>query len=122
MDAKPALGALLKHGVPKTLTAERLVLAFPPESFFGRQAETPEAKSGVAEVAAKVLGGRPEVEITYASGEDGGGKTLVEVEQERRDARIEATRAKALSHPVVKEAAALFAIPTESLRVHVELE
>lgn len=122
MDAKPALGALLKHGVPKVLNAERLVMAFPPESFFGRQAETHDARAGVSEVAARVLGGRPEVVITYAVEAVEQGKTLVQVEQERRDARIEATREKALSHPVVKEAAALFAIPTESLRVHVELE
>jgi DNA polymerase-3 subunit gamma/tau len=123
MDAKPALGAVLQHGMPVEVGRERVVLAFPTGSFFGRQAEALDAKRAIADVAERVMGGRPGVEVTY--GEDTGAgtmKPLVQVEKERREARVEATREKALSHPLVLEAAQVFAISRESMTVRVELE
>jgi hypothetical protein len=69
------------------------------------------------------LGTRPAVEATYADGDAAErAKTLVQAEQEKRDARIEETKRKALSHPLVVEAAQLFSVPPERMRVRVELE
>ena len=123
MDAKPALGAVLQHGMPMQVSRQRVVLSFPTGSFFGRQAEALDAKQAIVDVAERVMGARPAVEITYGDGTATGTmKPLVQVEKERRDARIEAAREKALSHPLVLEAAQVFALSRESMTVRVELE
>ncbi|HJL19416.1 MAG TPA: hypothetical protein RMH99_27365, partial [Sandaracinaceae bacterium LLY-WYZ-13_1] len=122
MDAKPALGAVLQHGVPVRVSAEAVVLGFPRGSFFGEQARALDAKEAIARSAANVLGAEPRVEVTSVDASADGAKTLVEAAKERRDARIEATRQKALNHPIVLEAAQLFRVAPERMTVRVELE
>jgi pyruvate,water dikinase len=65
MDGKPALGAVLQHGAPIDVSAERIVLAIPPNSFFGKQAETRDAQRTRADTAERVLGALPRVYVTY---------------------------------------------------------
>jgi DNA polymerase-3 subunit gamma/tau len=122
MDAKPALGAVLQHAAPLAVSPEKIVLAFPRGSFFGRQAEALDGRQGIARAAARVLGAEPSVEVTYADAAGEGVKTLVEAEKERRDARIEETRKEALSHPLVLEAAQLFSVAPERMSVRVDSE
>ncbi len=118
MDTKPALGAVLKHGAPVTVSADRLEIAFPPKSFFAAQAEA--GADAIADAAAPILGGRPTIEVTFES--EGGAKTLAQVDRERRETRLAETKARALNHPLVREAATLFSIPESALQVRVELE
>lgn len=113
---------MLQHGAPLEVTAARVVLAFPKGSFFGRQAETPEAQRAIAETAAAILGGRPAVEILYSDEAIAAAKTLAQEQTERRDARISATRAKALEHPLIHEIAVHFNVPRERMTVRVDLE
>lgn len=113
---------MLQHGAPLEVTAARVVLAFPKGSFFGRQAETPEAQRAIAEAAIDILGGRPAVEILYSDEAIAAAKTLAQEETERREARISATRAKALEHPLIQEIALHFNVPRDRMIVRVDAE
>ena len=120
MDGKPALGAVLQHGAPLSVTQERIVLSFPRGSFFGRQAEALDGRRVIEDAAERLLGARPTVEVTYADPDaPEAAKTLVQAKQEARDARIEETKQRALSHPLVVEAAQLFRVSPDQLRVRV---
>ena len=118
-ETKPALGALLKHASPRRVDAEAIVLAFPPASFYGKQAESAEARGAIASMAERRLGARPRVDIVY---EAGGGATLAQIEDERERARLEATRKKALNHPVVQEALRVFETSPGAVEVRVDVE
>ncbi|MGE0784432.1 MAG: DNA polymerase III subunit gamma/tau [Sandaracinaceae bacterium] len=122
MDRKPALGAVLQHGSPAVVTAEKLVIAFPPKSFFASQAQAGAREIAVA--AGRVLGGVPRVEVTFSDAAPAAGApaTLAEIERARRDARERSLRESALSHPIVRDAAMLFSIPEEALHVRVEMD
>lgn len=122
LDSKPALGAVLQHGAPLEISAERIVLAFPKGSFFGEQAKTPDARRSTAEAAAKVLGRQPHVEIVYSEDAHTSTKTLAQEQAEQREARISATRARALEHPLVHEVALQFNVPRDRMTVHVEMD
>jgi hypothetical protein len=113
---------VLQHGAPVEVSAARVVLAFPKGSFFGRQAETADSQHAIAEAAAGILGGRPAVEIVYSDEAIASAKTIAQEQTERRDARISATRAKALDHPLVHEIAVHFNVPRERMTVRVDLE
>ncbi len=121
LDDKPALGAVLQHGVPAEITRDKIVLAFSTGSFFGRQAESESGRNAIAEVASRILGARPRVEVTYVDGTLTD-KTLAEEAAEARESRIAATRERALRHPLVIEAQKLFDLPEERVTVRVELE
>jgi hypothetical protein len=120
-DTKPALGALLKHAVPRRVSAETVEIAFPPGSFYGKQAESAEAKSAIAQVAERRLGGRPRIDIVDET-PGGSGSTLAQIEEERERARLEATRKKALNHPVVQEALRVFETSPGAVEVRVDVE
>jgi DNA polymerase-3 subunit gamma/tau len=105
---RPALGAVLAHAIPQVVTAERLVLAFPKGSFYARQSESVEARTAIEDIAERRLGGRPKLEIVELSGPSAEAPTIAKLEEERRRARLDATRKKALNHPIVVEALAVF--------------
>jgi len=122
MSEKPALGAVLQHGAPVHVSSDKLVLGFPPGSFFGRQAEAPQALAAIARCAEHVLGGRPTVEVVEHAGGPGETKTIVEAMNEERAERKRAAIERARNHPLVAEAAALFSVSRDEMKVHVELE
>ena len=121
MEERPALGAVLAHGVAMSVSAERVVLGFPRGSFFAQQAEALAGRRGVAEAATKVLGATPEVEVTVA---EGGveSRTLVDMENERREVAIEAKKERALNHPLVVAAQRVFGVDPREMNVRVELD
>jgi hypothetical protein len=119
-DTKPALGALLKHAVPTRVDSERIELLFAPSSFYAKQANSNEAKSGLIAAAEKILGGAPEVEVKQ--GPVGNAPTLAQLEEERHRARLEATRKRALFHPVVQEALRLFQTAAGQVDVRVDVD
>lgn len=119
LDLKPALGAVLRHAAPRRVDAEAIVLAFPPGSFLGQQAGAPEARAALADVAERRLGARPRIELV--SEEVGGADaTIAAIESERERARMEATRKKALNHPLVVEALRVFAVRDAAVDVWTE--
>ena len=118
-DTKPALGALLKHAVPQRIDTEVLELSFPPGSFYGKQAESADAKNAIAHVAERRLGAKPRIEILYGAPSGG---TLAQIEDERERARLDATRKKALNHPVVQEALRVFETSPGAVEVRVDVD
>ncbi len=120
-DTKPALGALLKHAVPRRIDGEVVELAFAPGSFYGKQAQSEEAKSAIAQVAERRFGARPVVEIVFGAS-TAGTSSLAQLEDERERARLEATRKKALNHPVVQDALRLFETSPGAVEVRVDVE
>jgi len=119
-QARPALAAVLQHGVARTITAESVVLLFPTGSFFGQQASAPEALEGLTEAALAVLGTRPKVEIAFARDATAAGTSVAQVEAARDVERREQTRQRALAHPHVTEALRVF--PEAAGRVEVAVD
>ena len=112
---------MLSHGAPVEVGTERIVIGFPPGSFFGRQAEGADAKDAVADVAGRVLGARPRVEIVYAEAAEAP-QSIAQEDAHTREAALEAAKKKALNHPIVLEAGAVFGFRPDQASVHVDLE
>ncbi|MBX3251193.1 MAG: DNA polymerase III subunit gamma/tau [Myxococcales bacterium] len=119
-EAKPALAAVLEHGVPRIVSAERIVLSFQHGSFYGRQADAPAAKDAIAEAAARRLGGRPAIEVRFDAAADAKGRTVAAIEATRRDAERTAKRRQALNHPAVLDAIEVFPEARGHLEVRLE--
>ena len=116
----PALAAVLEHGIPRVACAESIILSFKSGSFYGRQAEAPEAIAAVEAVAKKQFGARPKIEIRYDASAEGSTKTVAAVGAKRRQAEVEARRREALNHPRVQDVVAVFPESAGKLDVHVE--
>ncbi len=119
-QARPALAAVLQHGVGRTITPASIVLLFPTGSFFGQQASAPEALEGIVEAAEAVFGARPTVEIAFARDAITTGTSVAQVEAARDVERREQTRQRALAHPHVTEALRVF--PEAAGRVEVAVD
>ena len=119
-EGKPALAAVLEHGVPRVVSREKVVLSFQEGSFYGRQANATAAREAILEAATQRLGAKPELEIRFdAADEAMQERTVAAVEASRRKGRQEQRRREALSHPAVQEAVQVF--PEASGRVQVRL-
>ena len=119
---QPALAAVLEHGIPKTVSAERIVLSFKDGSFYGRQAQSPESLAAIGRVAEQQLGARPEVEIRFDAQGEAASKTVAAVAAQRREAELDAKRKAALNHPRVRDAVDVFPESAGKLAVHIEAE
>ncbi len=117
VETRPALGAMLKHGTPRRVDAERLVIEYLRDSFYGKQIESMAGIAAIADTAERVLGARPEVEIAF--GASPRGATIAALEDARVRERLEATRKRALHHPQVQDALRIFGIPIEAAEVRV---
>lgn len=120
METRPALGAVLLHATPTRVDSTEVVIAFPSGSFYRRQADAPEAKSAIAEIAARILGGRPRVEVVERALDAALSPTIAELETERQRARLEATRKKALNHPMVALALSIFEASVDRAEVRLD--
>ena len=118
-EGKPALAAVLEHGVPRAVTAERIILSFQEGSFYGRQAKSPAAVEAIADAAKGRLGSRPKVEIRFDA-EGASKRTVASVEATRKEADTAAKRREALSHPAVRDAMDVF--PESRGKVEVRLD
>jgi DNA polymerase-3 subunit gamma/tau len=115
-DSLPALCAVLEHGTPTVVTADRVVVSFPDGSFFGKQANAPQAKNSLADVAERVFKQRPKIEIV--EGKAAGAPTLATEQAKKKEADRKQRDETARNHPGVREAMSVFDA-TES-DVHVE--
>ena len=119
-EGKPALAAVLEHGVPRVVSNEKIVISFQEGSFYGRQANARAAREAILEAAASRLGARPELEVRFDAGSVAEQeRTVAAVEVARRKGRQEQRRREVLSHPAVKDAMEVF--PASSGRVQVRL-
>ncbi|UJR79549.1 DNA polymerase III subunit gamma/tau [Sandaracinus amylolyticus] len=120
METRPALGSVLLHASPSRVGRDEIVIAFPSGSFYRRQADAPDARAAIAEIAERVLGARPSVRVIERDAGDPGGQTIAELEAERQRARWEATKKKALNHPMVVEALSVFETRPDAAEVRLE--
>jgi DNA polymerase-3 subunit gamma/tau len=119
---QPALAAVLEHGIPKTVSAERIVLSFKDGSFYGRQAQSAESIAAIERVAERQLGARPEVEVRFDAQGEAAAKTVAAVAAQRKEAELDARRKAALNHPRVRDAIDVFPESAGKLNVHIEAE
>lgn len=117
-EARPALAAILEHGIPRVVSAEKIVISFQRNSFYGRQAESPASQQCIFDAAIKHFGVKPELEIRFDA--DSGGNTVASVEAGRRSARVQQRRREAAQHPIVLDALAVF--PESRGHIGVRLE
>jgi hypothetical protein len=103
---EPRWAAMYEHGIPLELSSERVVVAFPEGSFFGRQAQTPAGSDALRRASSEVLGATPEIQIRLAS--EVRGKSLAQKEAALLDERKEGIKKRALNHPRVLEALKVF--------------
>ncbi len=119
-EGKPALAAVLEHGVPRVVSVEKIVLSFQEGSFYGRQANASAAREAILEAATTRLGTKPALEIRFDAADQAmQERTVAAVEASRRKGRQEQRRREALSHPAVQEAVQVF--PEATGRVQVRL-
>lgn len=118
-DSKPALAAVLEHGIPRAVTADRIILSFQEGSFYGRQAKSPAAIEAITDAAKARLGSRPKVEIRFDA-ESSSKRTVAALDATRKEAESAAKRREALSHPAVRDAMDVF--PESRGKVEVRLD
>ncbi len=122
--SRPALAAVLEHGVIESLEPHHIVIAFEKQSFYAHQADSPEALAAVAEIAAHVMnldaGSLPKVEITRAAPTSR--ESLVKQKGDQIKARQEKVRQQALAHPAVKDALEIFSEASSKIDVRVDVD
>ncbi|NOY93071.1 MAG: DNA polymerase III subunit gamma/tau [Deltaproteobacteria bacterium] len=117
------LAAVLEHAVPRVVTAERIVIAYDDGGkgeFYRAQATSSEATTALVNLAERMLGGRPEIEVRLEAGAKHAKTTVAAVTEHRRVAESESRRRAALSHPKVLEALEVFPEAAGSLDVRLK--
>jgi hypothetical protein len=125
--SQPALAAVLDHGTPLEVSARVLKIGFPDGSFFGRQAQSANARDGILRAAEQVFGSRPELQFgrsdaTPAASNGTGDLTLAAAAASNRKARQDGRREAALKHPRVQEAMEVFDESEQSVDIQVDME
>jgi hypothetical protein len=103
---EPRWAAMYEHGVPQEISRERVTVAFPEGSFFGRQAQTPAGTEALRRAAHEALAAAPEIVIKLAM--ELRGRSLAQQEAAQLDERKEGIKKRALTHPRVLEALKVF--------------
>jgi hypothetical protein len=115
---QPALGSVLEHGMPFEISATKMRLGFPENSFFGRQAQSTACREAILKTAEVVLGARPELVISNATGERTA--TVAELNLKAKNNHEAERRRVALSHPSVRDAIEVFEEVEQNVDVQVE--
>jgi hypothetical protein len=105
-EQDPRWAAMYEHGVAQSIEPERVVVAFPEGSFFGRQAQSHDGSEALRRAARAVLRAQPEIVIRLST--EVLGVSLAQQEAAQLDERKEGIRKKALQHPRVVEALKVF--------------
>lgn len=98
--------AMFEHAVAELEGTEKLTLHFPEGSFFGTQAQTPQAKAALMAACEAVLSREPEVH--FQLGEAVQGVTFAQQEAAAIDERKEEIKQRARNHPRVRQALEVF--------------
>jgi len=98
----PAVAAVLEHGVPVEMNAERVLVAYAPDSFLGAQASEPEALDLLTrEVRAHF---RASTRVGLDLSRRAKGPSVATMNADERNKKLAEARASVEGHPLVKEA------------------
>lgn len=104
-ESQPALGAVLEHAVPLEVGATKFLLGFTEGSFHGRQAASALSRQALGDVAERMFGQRPQVEVCFGTWSK---QSLASQEVARRKKHRDTMRDAALNHPLVRDAMDVF--------------
>ncbi|MBN1656372.1 MAG: DNA polymerase III subunit gamma/tau [Deltaproteobacteria bacterium] len=121
-ESRPALAAVLEHGVPVEISEEFLKIAFREGSFFGRQVQDTEAQNTITSIAERVLGKAPRLQLLTVSQPESLGVSIVQKKILKIDEVREKGMREATNHPKVQEAIAVFPEAKDNIHIDVELE
>jgi len=108
-QAKPRLGSWLDYGSPLAVTAERLEIGFPEDSFALRGMRDPEALAALKELALRFFGREPTLCLTPLRGEAPVAPPNLLEQKRAEDERLQSDlRQAAESHPAVSATLDLF--------------
>ncbi len=123
-ERRPALAAVLEYGSatwPNEPTLDELVISFPEGSFYARQADVPDVRSEIAEVAARIAGREVKVRVGAAK-EPVLKETLAQKKISEREGLRDLHTKAALSHPAVRDLLDVFPEAASSVEVSVNLD
>jgi len=121
-QVRPALAAVLEHGVPLEISEERLKVAFREGSFFGRQVQDGDAQKEIVNAAEKVLGKSPRLELLTVSDLENLGLSIVQADSIKAEEAREKGIQRARNHPKVQEALSVFPEAKDNVKIEVDVE
>jgi DNA polymerase-3 subunit gamma/tau len=113
-EVKPPVASLLEHGVPLEVTAQRVLVGYPSDSFEGAQASDPEAMELLSREARAHFGADTKVALDLSAR---GGTTVAAIDAAERKEQLAKARATATAHPLVQKAIALFGAELQGIRL-----
>lgn len=113
------LAAIFREAEPQVVHEEKIVLAYAEGSFFGARAREDGHGETLLDIAERILGARPELEIREVMELDPS-KTLAGLSETRKRSDEERRRREALEHPRVLDALDIFPEARRSVRVEFE--
>jgi DNA polymerase-3 subunit gamma/tau len=121
-EMRPALAAVLEHGVPLEISDERLKVAFREGSFFGRQVQDGDAQKEIVNAAEQVFGKPPRLDLVTVSDPENLGLSLVRTNNIKTEEAREKGMERARNHPRVQEALAVFPEAQDNVTIEVDIE
>ena len=107
-------GSLLEHGVVFRCDTEALEIAYEKRSFFAAQVTDREVAEAIARAAKSELGGAARIMLC-----EGGltGRTIAQLQSEKKSQALDAARREAIAHPVVQDAIAIFKAEVRNVKL-----
>lgn len=121
-EVRPALAAVLEHGVPLEICDERLKIAFREGSFFGRQVQDSDAQKEILNAAEQVFGKPPRLELLTVPDPESMGMSIVRTNDIKTAEAREKGMERARNHPRVQEALAVFPEAKDNIKIEVDVE
>jgi DNA polymerase-3 subunit gamma/tau len=116
-EKKAFLASVFERAVPTSVSREKLVLGFHPESFEASQASDPEALDTLRREAIAHFGGTPEVALDLSTRHRGDRGTVAALDAQKRREEIAAARAAVAQHPMVQQAITLFGAELKEIKL-----
>jgi DNA polymerase-3 subunit gamma/tau len=113
--AKPSLASVFERGVPVEVTAQRVLLGFPPDSFLGAQAADAEALDVLTREVRAHFAAATEVALDLSL--KTAGPTVASIDAERHREAVAAARAAVEKHPLVAAAIAILGAELKDVRL-----
>jgi hypothetical protein len=118
----PAIAATLELAAPNTVSAERIVLGFEPNSFEDGRAGESDARVVLADMARTFFGG-PSPEVVFdVTARGAKGASVASLDAAKRRAAIVEARALVEKHPLVQKAIAIFDAELKDIRLPAQEE